>query len=67
MYLCPGQWAAQDRADIAKVERPGAQRKDAEYHGYNTERVIPEQVTDYEKSRAGYEPENAAGLAIDES
>ena len=57
--LCPGQWAAQDRTDIAKVEHPGAQRENAECHGDHAERVIPEQITNYEKSRAGDQAKNA--------
>ncbi|MGD0277230.1 MAG: hypothetical protein ABSB79_14455 [Syntrophales bacterium] len=65
--LYPGQWAAQDRTNIAKVERPGTQRENAPRHGDHAERVIPEQITNYEKSRTGDQTKNAAGRVIDES
>lgn len=40
----------QNRTDIAKVERPGTQRENAEHHGDHAYCVIPEQITNYQKS-----------------
>jgi len=65
--LFPGQWAAQDRTDIAKIEHASTQRENAEHHGDHAECLLPVQITDYEKSRADDQAKNAAGRAIDES
>jgi hypothetical protein len=65
--ICPGQWAAQGPTDKADVKRPGTQWENTVHHGDHTERVIPEQITNDEKSRAGDQAKDAAGLAIEES
>jgi hypothetical protein len=65
--LCSEQWTAQNRANIAKVECPGAQGKHTPRHGDHAKGVIPEQITSDKKSHAGYQAKNPTSHAIDES